>query len=165
MESGKKRKCNKQCGYQGPFQEMPCEKSQQYRSNDNSHYCQKHYNEFLQNQQGTEQPGSTNPVDGHIIVSESSSIQQDELHLNQATAQPYSKNPVDATTDINGTIANASASILNEELIVAQGITQPRNPTPISTTKYNNAYSRVPHDESILDQATVQPRNECDNRQ
>jgi hypothetical protein len=82
MESGKKRKRNKRCGYQGPLQETPCEKYQQYRSNKNSHYCQKHYNKFLQHQQGTEQPRSTNLVDGHIIVSESSSIQKDELHFN-----------------------------------------------------------------------------------
>ena len=91
MESGKKRKCDKQWGYQGPGQETPCEKSQQWRSLDNSRYCQKHYNQSLQHQQGTEQPGSTKPGDGHIIVSELSSIRQDELHLNQATAQPRSK--------------------------------------------------------------------------
>jgi hypothetical protein len=127
---------------------------------DNSLYCQKHYNQSLQHQQGTEQPQSTNPVDGHIIVSESSSIQQDELHLNQATAQPHSKNLVNAMTDINGIILNTSTSILNEELIVAQATTQPCNATPIDMTKNNNASSRVMHDESLLDQATVQPRNE-----
>jgi hypothetical protein len=66
-----------------------------------------------------EQPISTNPVNGHIIVSELSSIRQDELHLNQATAQPHSKNPVNAVTDNDGIIVNASASILNEKLIVA----------------------------------------------
>jgi hypothetical protein len=120
-------------------------------------YCQKHYNQSLQHQQGTEEPRSTNPVNGHIIVSESSSIRQDELHLNQATAQPRSKNQVDATT--GNIIINASASILNEELIVAQATTQPRNATPIDTTKSNNVSSRVPFDESLLDQATVQPRN------
>jgi hypothetical protein len=83
-----------------------------------------------------------------------SSIQQDELHLNQATAQPCSKNPVDVTTDINGIILNASASILNKELIVAQATTQPHNVTPIKTTKNNNASSRVLHDELLLDQAS-----------
>ena len=51
MESGKKMKQNKQCGYQGPGQETPCEKSQQWRVLNNSLYCQKH----LQHQQGTEQ--------------------------------------------------------------------------------------------------------------
>ncbi len=45
-------------------------------------------------------------------------------------------------------------------MIVAQASTQPRNTTPINTTKNNNASSRVPHDESLIDQATVQPRNE-----
>jgi hypothetical protein len=139
MESGKKRKRNKQCGYQRPGKETPCEKYQQYRVNNNIRYCQKHYNQF---------------------VSESSSIQQDELHLNQVTVQPRSKSPVDVTTDINDIIVNASASILNEELIVAQATTQPRNATPIDTTKSNNASSRVLHDESLLDKATVQPRNE-----
>jgi hypothetical protein len=139
---------------------MPCEKSKQWRGPNKSHYCQKHYNQSLQHQQGTEQPQSTNPVNGHIIVSESTSIRQDELHSNQATVQPHSKNPVNATTDNNGIILNASASILNEELIVAQATTQPRNATPIDTTKNNNASSRVPHDELLLDQATVQPRNE-----
>jgi hypothetical protein len=124
MESGIKRKRNKRCGYQGPGQEMPCEKSQQYRLNDNSCYCQKHYNQSLQHQQGTEQPRSTNPVDGHM-----SSIQQDELQLSQATGQPCSKNPVDAMTDIDGIIVNAYASILNEELNVAQATTQPCNAT------------------------------------
>ncbi len=74
MESGKKRKRNKRCGYQGPGQETPCEKSQQWRGPIISHYCQKHYNHSLQHQQGAEQPRSKNPVDGHIIVSESSSI-------------------------------------------------------------------------------------------
>jgi hypothetical protein len=122
--------------------------------------CKKHYNQSLQHQQGMEQLGSTNPVDSHIIVSELSSIQQDELHLNQATALPCSQNPVNAMTDINGIIINASASILNEELIVAQATTQSRNTTPIDTTKNNNASSRVPHDELLLDQATVQPYNE-----
>ncbi len=102
MESSKKRKRNKQCGYQGPGQETPCEISQQWRGPNNSHYCQKHYNQSLQHQQGMEQPRSTIPVDGHIIISESSSIWKDELHLNQATAQPHSKNPVDATTNNNG---------------------------------------------------------------
>jgi hypothetical protein len=89
-----------------------------------------------------------------------SSIQQDELHLNQATAQPHSKNPVDAATDIDSTILNASASILNEELIVAQATTQPHNATPIDMTKNNNASSRVLHDESLLDQVTMQLCNE-----
>ena len=74
MESVKNRKRIKQCGYQGPGQETPCEKSQQWREPNNSHYCQKHYNQSLQLQQGTEQPQSTNPVNGHIIVSELSSI-------------------------------------------------------------------------------------------
>ncbi len=78
---------------EGPGQETPCEKSQHWRGPNNSHYCQKHYNQSLQHQQGKEQPQSTNPVDGHIIISESSSIWQDELHLNQATAQPHSKKP------------------------------------------------------------------------
>jgi hypothetical protein len=119
-----------------------------------SHYFQKHYNQSLQHQQ------STNPVNGHIIVSELSSIRPDELHLNQGTAQPHSKNPVDAMTDINGIIVNVSASFLNEELIVAQATTQPRNATPINTIKNNDASSRVPHDELLLDQATMQPRNE-----
>jgi hypothetical protein len=58
-----------------------------------------------------EQPRSINPVNSHIIVSESSSIRQDELHLNQAKAQPRSKNPVNATTDNDGIIVNASTSI------------------------------------------------------
>jgi hypothetical protein len=160
MESGKKRKGNKRCRYQGPGQERPCEKSQQYKFFNNSHYCQKHYNQSLHHQQGTEQSRSTNPVNGHIIVSELSSIQQDELHLNQATVQPCSEIPVNARTDIDGIIVNAYASILNEELVVAQATTQPCNATPIDTTKNNNASSRVPHDELLLDQATVQPRNE-----
>jgi hypothetical protein len=107
-----------------------------------------------------EQPQSTNPVNSHIIVSELSSIWQDELHLNQATAQPHSKKTVNATTGNDGIIVNASASILNEELIVAQATTQPCNATPINTTKNNNASSRVPYDELLLDQATVKPRNE-----
>jgi hypothetical protein len=94
-----------------------------------------------------EQPRFTNPVDGHIIVSESSSIEQDELHLNQATAQPRSKNLVYATTDNDGIIVNASTSILNEESIVAQATTQPRNAAPIDMTKNNNASSRVPYND------------------
>ncbi len=134
---------------------MLCEKSQQWRGPNISHYCQKHYNQSLQHQQGAEQPRSTNPVDGHIIVSESSSIWQDVLNLNQVTVQPHSKNPVNAMTDNDGIIVNASASILNEELIVAQATTQPRNATPNNTTKNNNASSRVPYDELLLDQATV----------
>jgi hypothetical protein len=128
---------------------MMHEKYQQYRLNDNSHYFQKHYNQLLQHQQGTEQPRSTTPVNGYIIVSESSSIQQYELHSNQATAQPRSKNPVNPTIDIDGIIINASTSILNEELIVAQATTQPHNATPINTMENNNASSRVPHDESL----------------
>ena len=157
MESGKKRKRNKRCRYQGPGQETPCEKSQQWRGPNNSHYCQKHYDQSLQHQQGMEQPRSTNLVDGHIVVSESSSIRQDELNLNQATEQSCSKNPVDAMTDNYGIIVNASTSILNEKLIVAQATTQQRNATPIDTTENNNdnASSRVLYDGSLLDQATV----------
>jgi hypothetical protein len=79
-KAAKKRKRNKGCRYQGPGQETPCEKSQQWRGSNNSHYFQKHYNQSLQHQQGMEQPQSTNPVDGHIIVSELSSIWQDELY-------------------------------------------------------------------------------------
>jgi hypothetical protein len=126
---------------------MACEKYQQYRSNKNSCYCQKHYNEFLQNQQGTEQPRSTNSVNGHNIVSEWSSIQKDELHLNQTTVKPSSKNPVNAMTDINGIIFNATASILNEKLIVAQATAQPRNAIPTDMTKNINASIRVLHDD------------------
>jgi hypothetical protein len=88
-----------------------------------NHYCLKHYNQSLQHQRGMEQPQSTNPVDGHIIVSASSSIWQDELHLNQATVQPCSKNPIDATTDnngINGNVFKPSISVWHEELIGAQ---------------------------------------------
>jgi hypothetical protein len=92
-------------------------------------------------------------------VSESCSIQQDELHLNQATLQLRSEYPVDAATDIANTIINAFASILKEELIVAQATTQPRNTTPIDTIEKNNASSRVLHDELLLDQATVQLRD------
>jgi hypothetical protein len=77
-----------------------------------------------------EQPQSTNPVDGDIIVSASSSIWQHELHLNDTTAQPRSKNPVNATTDNNDIIVDASTSISNEELIVAQATPQPCSTTP-----------------------------------
>ncbi len=134
--------------------------SQQWRGPNNSNFFQKHNNQSQQRQQGAKQPQSTNPVDGCIIVSESSCIWQDELHFNQATAQPHFKNPVNATTDNNSIIVNASASILNEELIVAQATTQPGNATPNDTTKNNNASSRVLYDELLLDQATVQPFNE-----
>jgi hypothetical protein len=60
---------------------------------------------------------------GPIIISLSSIIWQDELHLNQVTVQPCSKNPIDATTDndgINGNVFNASISIWHKELIGAQ---------------------------------------------
>ncbi len=70
---------------------------------------------------------STNPVDGHIIVSAFSSIRQDELHLNQVTAQPHSKNPINATTDndgINGNIFNPSIYVWHEEWIGAQATTK-----------------------------------------
>jgi hypothetical protein len=95
------------------------------------HYCLKHYNQSLQHQQGTEQPRSINPVNSHIIVSASSSIWQDELHLNQAIAQPNSKNPIDATTDndgINGNIFNPSISIWHGESI---GLKQQWNRTAV----------------------------------
>ncbi len=39
MESGKKRKRIKRWGYQGPGQETPCEKSQQWRGPNNRHCC------------------------------------------------------------------------------------------------------------------------------
>ncbi len=102
MEGGKKRKLNRQCRYQGLGQETPCQKLQQYGEGNINHYCLKYYNQSLQHQQGMEQPQSTNPVDGHVIVSASIIIWQDELHLNQATAQPCSKNPINVTTDNNG---------------------------------------------------------------
>ena len=114
MEGGKNSKCNPCCGFQGLGQEMPCQKLQQYGEGNINHYCLKHYDQSLQHQEGTEQPRSINPVEGYIIISASSSIWQDELHLNQATAQPRSKNPIYATTNNDGIIVNASASILNE---------------------------------------------------
>ncbi len=40
-----------------------------------------------------------------------------------------------------------------------QATTQSHNKTQINTTENNNASRRGPHDESLLDQATVQPRN------
>jgi hypothetical protein len=69
----------------------------------------------MQHQQRMEQPQPTNPVNGHIMVSELSSIRQDELHLNQATVQLCSKNPVNVMTVNDGIIVNASTSILNEK--------------------------------------------------
>jgi hypothetical protein len=99
---------------------------QQYGGGNINHYCLKHYNQSLQHQQGMEQPQSTNPVDGHIIVSASSSIWQNELHSNQATAQPGPKNPINATTannGINGNIFNPFISVWHEELIGAQATT------------------------------------------
>jgi hypothetical protein len=102
---------------------MQCQKLQQYGESNINHYCLKHYNQSLQHQQGTEQPQSTNPVDGHNIVSASSSIWQDEMHLNQASVQPRFKNPIDATTDndgINGKVFNPSISIWHKEWIGAQ---------------------------------------------
>ncbi len=89
---------------------MPCQKSQQYGEGNINHYCLKHFNQSIQHQQGTEQPQSTNPVNNHIIVSASSTIWQDELHLNQATAQPRSKNPIDAMTDNAGIIVESISS-------------------------------------------------------
>ncbi len=123
MEGGKKRKCNRQCGYQGLGQETLCQKLQQYGEGNINHYCLEHYNQSLQHQQRMEQPQSTNPVDGHIIVSAFSSIWQDELHLNQATAQPHSKNPINAITDSDGIIVK-SISIWHKELIGAQATTE-----------------------------------------
>ncbi len=157
MEGGKKRKHNCQCGYQGLGQETPCQKLQQYGEGNINHYCLKHYNQSLQHQQGRVQPQSTNPVDGHIIVSASSSIRQDELHLNQATAQPHSKNPINAMTDNDGIIVNAFTSILNENLVVAQATTRPCSATPIDTTATNNSSSSFWQDELLLDQATAHP--------
>jgi hypothetical protein len=123
MEGGKKRSRNPCCGLQGLSLETPCQKLQQYGGGNINHYCLKHYNQSLQHQQGREQPQSTNPVDGHIIVSASSSIWQDELHLNKAIVQPRSKNPIDVTTDndfFNGNFFNPSICIWHKELIGAQ---------------------------------------------
>jgi hypothetical protein len=123
MEGGKKRKRNPRCGFQGLGQEMPCQNLQQYGEGNINHYCLKHYNQSLQHQQRTEQSQSTNPVDGHSIVSASSSIWQDELYLNQATVQPHSKNPINETKDnngINGNVFNPSISVQAKELIGAQ---------------------------------------------
>jgi hypothetical protein len=177
MEGGKKRKCNCRCGFQGLSQETPCQKLQQYGEGKINHYCLKHYNQSLQHQQGTEQPRSTNPVDGHIIVSASCSIRQDELHLNQATAQPRSKNPINATKDNNVIIINASTSntttdndgiivdaftsIPNEELIQAQTTTQPHSATPINMMVNNHGNVFNPSisiwcEESIGAQATME---------
>jgi hypothetical protein len=176
MEGGIKRKHNRGCGFQGLGQETPCQKSQQYGEGNIHHYCLKHYNQSLQHQQGTEQPRSTNPVDGHIIVSAFSSIWQDELHLNQATAQPHSKHPINAITDNdgiivnaftsntttynNGIIVNASTSIPSEELIQAQTTTQPCSATLINTmaNNYGNIFNpsiSIWHKELIGAQATM----------
>ncbi len=95
--------------FQGLGQETPCQKLQQYGEGNINCYCLKHYNQSLQHQQGTEKPQSTNPANSLIILSASSSIWQDELHLNQVTAQPHSKNPINATTDNNG--INSMSSI------------------------------------------------------
>jgi hypothetical protein len=112
----------------------------------------------------------------HIIVSASSSIWQDELHLNQATAQPRSKNPIYATTnndgiivdastsnrmtDNDGIIANASTSIPNEVSIQAQTTTQPRSGTPVNmmANNYGNVFNSsisVWHKELIGAQSTM----------
>jgi hypothetical protein len=77
-----------------------------------------------------EQPQSTNPVDGHVIVGTSSSIWQDELHLNQATVQPCSKNPINATTDNNGINGN----VVNPSI---QATAQPGSKNPINATTDN----------------------------
>jgi hypothetical protein len=148
-----------------------------WRGQYSSLYCLKYYNQSLQHQQGTEQPRSTNPVDDHIIVSASSSMWQDELHLNQATVQPRSKNPINATTDNDGIIVDASTSnmmtdndgiivnastiIPNEELVQAQTTTPPRSTTLIKSmaTNYGNIYNpsiSVWHKELIGAQATIE---------
>ncbi len=91
-------------------------------------------NQFLQYQQGTEQPRSTNPVDGHIIVSASSSIWQDELRFNQETVQPCSENLINAMTDIdgiNGNVFNQSISVWHQELIGAQATTELDSGAPV----------------------------------
>jgi hypothetical protein len=167
MEGSKKRKRNPCCRLQGLGQETPCQKSQQYGEGNLNHYCLKHYNQSLQHQQGTEQPGSTNPVNGHIIVSASRSIRQNELHLNQATAQPRSKNPISATTDnnrINGNIFNLSISIWHKELIGAhatieldRGASVEPFPSPIGERLLHVALINNSSITTIQDQTTTQP--------
>ncbi len=140
---------------------------QQYGEGNINHYCPKHYHQSLQHQQGSEQPPSTNPVDGHIIVSASSSIWQDELHFNQATAQPRSKNPIDATTDnngINGNVFNPSISVWHEELIGAQatmelgsGASVEPFPSPFEERLLHAALISNSPTTPIRDQATTQP--------
>jgi hypothetical protein len=106
-------------------------------------------------------------VDGHIIVSASNSIRQDELHLNQATAQPCSKNPINATTDndgINGNVFNPSISIRHKELIGAQTTTELDSgasvepfPSPIWERLLHVALFNNSPTTPIQDQATAQP--------
>jgi hypothetical protein len=132
-----------------------------------NHYCLKHYKQSLQHQQGTEQPRSTNPVDGHIIVSASSSVQQDELHLNQATAQPPYKSPINGMTDndgINGNAFNPSISVWHKELIGAQatmeldcGASVEPFPSPIGERLLHAALINNSPTSPIQDQATAQP--------
>jgi hypothetical protein len=162
-----KKKHNPCCGFQGLGQETPCQKLQQYGEGNINCYCLKYYNQFLQHQQRMEQPGSKNPANGHIIVSASSSIWQDELHLNQASAQPRSKNLINAKTDsndFNGNVFNPSISIWHEESIGAQATTELDSsasvepfPSPIGERLLHVASINSSPTTPIWDQATAQP--------
>jgi hypothetical protein len=130
-------------------------------------YCLKHYNQTLQHQQGTEQPQSTNPVNGHINVSASSSIWQEELHLNQATVKPRSENPINAVTDNDGNsgnVFNPSICIRHKESIGAQATTELDSsasvepiPSPIGEWLLRAALINNSPTTPIRDQATPQP--------
>ncbi len=114
-----------------------------------------------------EQPWSPNPVGGHIIVSASSSIWQDELHLNQATAQPGSKNPINAMTDNDGNygnVFNPSISFWHKESIGAQTTMKLDSsasvelfPSPIGERLLHTALINNLPSTPIWDQATAQP--------
>jgi hypothetical protein len=142
-------------------------KTQQYGEGNINCYCLKHYNQSLEHQQGTEQPRSTNPVNSHVIVSASSSIRQDGLHLNQATVQPRSKNPINAMTDnngINGNVFNPSISVWHKESIGAQVTTELDSsasvepfPSPIGERLLHVASINNSPTTPIQDQATAQP--------
>jgi hypothetical protein len=167
MEGGEKRKRNPCCGFQGLGQEMPCQKLQQYMEGNINCYCLKHHNQSLQHQQGTEQPGSTNPVDSHIIVSASSSIQQDELHLNQEAVQPCSKNSINVTTDnngINGNVFKPFLSVWQKELSGAQATMELDNGAPVEPFPsliverlFHAALVKNSPTTPVQDQATAQP--------
>jgi hypothetical protein len=141
--------------------------------------AKKHF-QMWQQQINTRHPGDDRMAahNNGIIVHASTSFRQEEMNGNQPSAQPRSVNPVYTprhnddmivnesirVAHNNDIIVSASTSIWQEEMSGDQPSAQPPSANPVDTRRNNygmiiNESIILQQEESIVTQATVQPRS------